>query len=148
MIVHYMERNIKLKIATIEDLNSIIEVGDLLFDNKINIELAIEFLADPRHHLAVAYDGKHLVGMMSGFHYEHPDKQAQLFINEAGVLDRHQGKGIGRRLIEFLCRYSKDLGCKEAWVLTEKSNVSARKAYKSAGGIENPGDFIMVEYSL
>ena len=44
-----------------------------------------EFLADPRHHLAVAIDAHgRVVGMASGVHYLHPDKPPQIFFNEVG----------------------------------------------------------------
>ena len=140
--------NIKLKLASIEDLSAMIKVGDKLFDHPIKPDRAKEFLNDPRHHLVVAYDGNDIVGMASGFHYVHPDKDPVLFVNEASVRDKYQNKGIGRSLIRFLCKYGKDQGFKEAWVATEQSNVAARKAYIAAGGIEDPEPIVLVEYIL
>ena len=45
-----------------------------VFDNECDPLLIAEFLADARHHLAVAIDGAQLVGFASGVHYIHPDK--------------------------------------------------------------------------
>ena len=55
-----------------------------------------EFLADSRHHLAVAVDEGRVVGMASAVHYVHPDKPPELWINEVGVAPTHRGLGIGR----------------------------------------------------
>lgn len=57
-----------------------------VFDGPINSELTKEFLIDPRHHLAVAVsqDGQ-VVGMASAVHYVHPDKPAQMFINDGSA---------------------------------------------------------------
>ena len=69
-----MDNEIKLKLATLDDLPAMIEVGDLLFDYSIKPDRASEFLNDPRHHLILAYDETDIVGMASGFHYIHPDR--------------------------------------------------------------------------
>lgn len=49
-------------------------VAPQVFDNAVDPRRAAEFLADPRHHLAVALDADVVVGMASGVHYVHPDK--------------------------------------------------------------------------
>ena len=51
------------------------KVADGTFDNDIDRDTAARFLADPRHHIAVAIDGGTVVGFASGVHYFHPDKQ-------------------------------------------------------------------------
>jgi len=64
-----------------------------VFDNPINAEWTREFLADPRHHIAVAIDDGLVVGFASGVHYIHPDKPAELWINEVGVAPAHRRRG-------------------------------------------------------
>ncbi len=66
----------------------------------------------------------------------HPDKDPQLFINEVSVIKAYQNEGIGRKLVKCLCKYGKELGCAEAWIATEKSNIPAQKAYLSAVGLK------------
>ena len=139
---------INIQLATSEDITAIEEVGDQLFDHKIKPERTLEFLNDPRHHLFLAYDKKHIVGMASGFHYLHPDKDPILFVNEVGVLETHQNQGIARRLVRQLCEYGKKLGCTEAWVATEHSNTAARKAFVAAQGVEHPQPIVMISYTL
>ncbi len=140
--------DITYKSATNDDLSALIEAGDDLFDNQVKQERALEFLRDQRHHLLLAYKDQKVVGMASGFHYVHPDKDPALFINEVGVMDEFQSQGIGRQLIEHLCELAKSLGCVEAWVATEQSNIAARKAYKAAGGIEEEESIVLYEYKL
>lgn len=109
-----------------------------VFDNEIDPRWTAEFLADARHHLAVALDGDRVVGMASAVHYVHPDKPPELWINEVGVAPTHQGRGIGRRLMEALFTRGRELGCREAWLGTEESNVAARRLYAAVGGREAP----------
>lgn len=116
------------------DASVLDHVADDVFDLPVDAALSAEFLADPRHHLAVALDGDLVVGMASGVHYVHPDKPPQLFINEVGVASSHQGRGIGRRVLDALLEHGRELGCSEAWVLTDESNSIAQKLYASAGG--------------
>ncbi|GAA4274718.1 GNAT family N-acetyltransferase [Aquimarina gracilis] len=139
---------ITYKTATLDDLEAMIKVGDTLFDYPIKPERAQEFLSDPRHHLLLAYHENTIVGMASGLHYVHPDKDPQLFINEASVVESYQNKGIGRALIQQLCEYGKNLGCKEAWVATEKSNLPAQRAYLAANGIQDIEEIVLFEFNL
>lgn len=113
------------------------DVADGVFDYDVQPELAEEFLGDSRHHLAVALDGQTVVGMASAFHYVHPDKRPQMFLNEAGVAPPYQGRGLGRRLVQTLLTHAATLGCTEAWIATEVDNIAARKAYAAAGGVED-----------
>ena len=114
-----------------------------VFDNDVDPLLRSEFFADPRHHLAVAIEDGVVVGMASAVHYVHPDKPAQLFINEVGVAPSHQRRGFGRRLVDVLVRLATDLQCTEAWVLTDRENVIAQRLYEGAGGETPPDQCIM-----
>lgn len=52
-----------------------------VFDHPIDSRLTAEFLADARHHVAVAVDEGMVVGFASGVHYAHPDKPCELCVN-------------------------------------------------------------------
>jgi GNAT superfamily N-acetyltransferase len=119
-----------------------------VFDHDVDPRWTAEFLADPRHHLAVALDAETVVGMASAVHYVHPDKPPQLFVNEVGVAPSHQGQGIGRRLMEALLDHARALGCREAWVLTDYDNAAARRLYAAAGGEEATEPTLMVSFRL
>jgi aminoglycoside 6'-N-acetyltransferase I len=124
------------------DAHVLDRVASGVFDNAIDPHWTAEFLADPRHHLAVALDADLVVGMASGVHYVHPDKAPQLFINEVGIAPSHQGRGLGRQLVDRLVRLSMELGCTEAWVLTDRSNTVAQRLYAGAGA-SSPEECIM-----
>lgn len=68
------------------------DVADGVFDHPLRDELVQEFLDDPRHHLAVAVDEGCVVGMASAVHYIHPDKPAELWVNEVGVAESVRGQ--------------------------------------------------------
>src|SRR5687767_3857571 len=110
------------------------DVAPGVFDDAIEPRLVLEFLSDPRHHLAVAIDSCQVIGFASGVHYVHPDKPAELWINEVGVAPSHQGRGIGKAIMRTLLQHATDLGCRAAWVLTDRSNHAAMRLYASTGG--------------
>ncbi len=117
-----------------------------VFDYAVQPKLSIEFLTDPRHHLAVAMDGNVVVGIASAVDYVHPDKSVELWINEVGVAEEYQRQGIGRRLLQALFKLGGELGCKEAWVLTEHHNISAQKLYAAVNG--EPAPVVMYSFKL
>lgn len=117
------------RILAAGDLDSLASVAAGVFDHAIDPRLAAEFLADPRHHIVVAIDDGMVVGMATGVHYVHPDKPAELFINEVGVAATHRRRGIARQLVGALLAHARTIGCREAWVLTEPSNAAARELY-------------------
>ncbi|MBC7562678.1 MAG: GNAT family N-acetyltransferase [Gemmatimonadaceae bacterium] len=121
-------------------------VAPQVFDEPVNGAWCTEFLADSRHHLAVALHGPLVVGMASAVHYLHPDKPNEMLINEAGVSESYRDLGIGRRLLAALLAHATLLGCEGAWVLTEASNAAARRMYAAAGGIEKQDAPVMIEF--
>ena len=124
------------------DASVLDNVAPSVFDNAIDPRWTAEFLSDPRHHLTVAIDEGRVVGMASAIHHVHPDKAPYLWISEIAVAPPYQGRGIGRRLMERLLDRGRELGCREAWVGTERSNTAARRLYAAVGGVESPEDSV------
>jgi ribosomal protein S18 acetylase RimI-like enzyme len=120
-----------------------------VFDHAIDPEAARAFLADPRLHLAVAIDDGVVVGMVSAVHYHHPDKPVpELWIDEAGVASTHQGRGLGKALLAAMFAHGRELGCAQAWVLTERTNEAALRLYRAAGGVEESETTVMLSFAL
>jgi GNAT superfamily N-acetyltransferase len=120
-----------------------------VFDDPIDARAAEAFLADARHHLAVAIDEGVVVGFASAVHYLHPDKpRPEMWINEVGVAPTHRGRGIARAILRALLDTARGLGCTEAWVLTDRGNTPARKLYASVGGTEFDGDTVGYGFEL
>jgi aminoglycoside 6'-N-acetyltransferase I len=124
-------------------------VADGVFDQPIDSLGAARFLADSRHHLAVAIDTGLVVGFASAVHYFHPDKPVpELFVNEVGVAPSHQGRGLGKAILRCLLQHGRELGCAQGWVLTDRSNQPAMRLYAASGGSEFPSDQVMYSFAL
>ena len=138
--------DIRLLVAGDEALLS--SVAPEVFDGPVDPALVAEFLSDPRHHLAAAIADGRVVGMASAVHYVHPDKPPELWINEVGVSPKHRKLGLGRRLLDALRETGRSVGCRAAWVLTDRSNEAARRLYASVGATEATGDPVMFELEI
>lgn len=123
-------------------------VADGVFDDPVDAVATSRFLRAPHHHLAVAIEDGVVVGFVSALHIEHPDKpQPELWINEIGVAPARQRAGIARALLHRMFERARDLGCTEAWVLTDRSNAAAMALYASCGA-DQPSDHVMVTFRL
>lgn len=111
-------------------------VADDVFDNPVDPALARAFLADPRHHIVVAIDEGQVVGFVSAVDYIHPDKPTELWINETSVAPTLRGQGLAKAMLLAMFAHGHRLGCGEAWVLTDTTNIAANALYRSVGGIE------------
>ena len=136
----------EIRLLTSGDAPVLERVAPGVFDEPVQQRWTQEFLADARHHLIVALDEGLVVGMVSALHYVHPDKAPQLWINEIGVAPSHVRRGIGRQLLDAILAHGRTLGCTEAWLGTEATNVAARHLYESAGAM--PEAFILYEFPL
>jgi ribosomal protein S18 acetylase RimI-like enzyme len=112
-------------------------VADGVFDHPVDSTLTAEFLRDPRHHLCVGIQENIVVAFAFAVHYVNPDKSPQLWINEVGVSPSHQRKGFANAVLTALLSLGHELGCTEAWVLTDENNAAARALYRSVGGMES-----------
>lgn len=138
----------EVRILAASDLTVLEHVEEGVFDNPVRLTWAARFLSNPDHLLAVAIQDGVVIGMATAIAYPHPDKPPQLFINEAGVCERCQGQGVGKRLVQKLLEAGGGLGCAEAWVATEEDNVAARALYSAAGGTEETGRAVVFTWKL
>ena len=69
-----------------------------LFDGPSDPAATARFLADPDHHLLVAYNADDWpVGFVSGVEMTHPDKGTEMFLYELAVPEPARRRGTGRR---------------------------------------------------
>ncbi|HWA30588.1 MAG TPA: GNAT family N-acetyltransferase [Rhizomicrobium sp.] len=141
-----MSADVRMLRAGEEDV--LLHAAPGVFDYPVQPHLAREFLSDPRHHIAVALDGGAAVGFASAVQYIHPDKPAELWINEVGVAPSHRRQGLAKTILEVLLDHGRTLGCSAAWVLTDTDNTAARALYGSAGGEELSRNTVHVEFKL
>jgi ribosomal protein S18 acetylase RimI-like enzyme len=139
---------VEIHLVTAANAALLDRVDDDVFDHAVRPDLVDAFVANPSNLLAVAVEDGIVVGMATGIAYVHPDKPAQLFVNEIGVAARCRRRGLGARLIAALLRRGRELGCDEAWVATEEGNLAARALYASLGGREDRDRAVVFTFPL
>lgn len=140
--------DVAVRVLGHDELAVLNNVAPDVFDGPVDPRWAAEFLADSRHHLAVAIVDGVVVGMASGVHYVHPDKPPQLWVNEVGVAPPFQNRGIGRQLMRALFARGREVGCTKGWLGTEVGNAAARRLYQAVGGVEDAEPFVLVNFDL
>jgi GNAT superfamily N-acetyltransferase len=114
-----------------------------LFDEAPQPAATRRFLAEPNHHLLVAYRDDRPVGFVSGVETTHPDKGTEMFLYELGVDEPERRRGVGRALVQALARLARERGCYGMWTGTESDNEAALATYASAGGEASEGTTIL-----
>ncbi len=115
-------------------------------DNWINER----FFEDDNNIMYVAIIDGMVVGQIYGYILERFDMpKKQLFLYSIDVLESYQKKGIGKALVyKFLDHLITD-EYHNAFVLTNKGNVSAMSLYKSTGGkrvVSDEGEEILFKW--
>jgi ribosomal protein S18 acetylase RimI-like enzyme len=123
-----------VRIERVTDAAGVEAAGPLL-DRPPAADATRRFLADPGHHLLVAYEADVPAGFVTGVEMTHPDKGTEMFLYELGVSEGLRSRGIGRSLVAALAQLARDRGCYGMWVLTGPGNAAAQTAYSAAGGV-------------
>jgi ribosomal protein S18 acetylase RimI-like enzyme len=123
-----------VRIERVTDAAGVEAAGPLL-DRPPAADATRRFLADPGHHLLVAYEADVPAGFVTGVEMTHPDKGTEMFLYELGVAEGLRSRGIGRSLVAALAQLARDRGCYGMWVLTDPGNAAAQTAYSAAGGV-------------
>jgi ribosomal protein S18 acetylase RimI-like enzyme len=105
-----------------------------LFDDPPKKGAVAKFLADPNHHLLIAYSHGVPVGFVTGVEVTHPDKGTEMFLYELSVEEGHRHHGIGSALVKELAEVAEKNGCYGMWVLADDDNAAAAATYRKAGG--------------
>ena len=113
-----------------------VHAARLLFDGRPDPAATRRFLAEPTHHLLVAYDAGSPVRFVTGAELTHPDKGTEMFLYELGVDEAARGRSVGRTLVRALADIAREAGCYDMWVLADADNAAARATYARAGGCE------------
>lgn len=100
-----------------------------LFDDPPRKDATTRFLAEPTHHLLLAYEDGRPAGFVSGVEVTHPDKGTEMFLYELGVAEQFRRRGIGRALLRALAALARGRGCYGMFVLTDDWNEAALATY-------------------
>jgi aminoglycoside 6'-N-acetyltransferase I len=129
-----------------EDVFLFDHVSDDVFDEPIDRDRLVRYLSEPNHLMAVAIDEQgRVLAQGAAVIHRHPDKPTELYVDELGVAPSHHRQGIGRKLLEELLAWGRELGCELTWVGTEVDNFPARGLYENFG---QPSNFVMYEWNL
>lgn len=117
-----------------------------VFDEAVSRDRLFAYLRSPGHHMLVARVDGEIVAQVAAVVHRHPDKTAELYLDEVGVTPALQRQGIAGRMVDMMLGLGRELGCGESWVGAEHDNVAARALYRGRGGEES--DFVMYLYDL
>jgi ribosomal protein S18 acetylase RimI-like enzyme len=110
-----------------------------LFDDPVDEEATIAFLADERHHLLVGYIGGQPAGFVTGVELLHPDKpRPEMFLYELEVAPAYRRRGVARALMQRLVHLCHERACGEMFTLTGEENEAAQATYRAAWGEAEP----------
>jgi ribosomal protein S18 acetylase RimI-like enzyme len=102
-------------------------------------------LSNPANLLFVALLNQVVVGFLWAHRLDRlPEGRPHFFIYEIDVLQEHQRRGIGRKLIEATLSVARQNDA-ETFVLTNRSNQQAVRFYRATGGeVESSDDLLFV----
>ncbi|WP_257141606.1 GNAT family N-acetyltransferase [Enterococcus faecium] len=75
-----------------------------------------------------------------------PDGKTMFYLHSIGMLPNYQDKGYGSKLLSFIKEYSKEIGCSEMFLITDKGNPRACHVYEKLGGKNDYKDEIVYVY--
>ncbi|MCU1367115.1 MAG: hypothetical protein JWN39_2754 [Ilumatobacteraceae bacterium] len=109
-----------------------------LFDHPPTRAWTTQFIADPIHHLILAFDDSAgtdaaAIGFVSGVETTHPDKGTEMFVYELAVDESHRRRGVATALMAELTAIARAAGCYGMWVGTDADNAAAIATYRRAG---------------
>lgn len=110
------------------------KVAPDVFDEPIHPGRLEAYLLEPGHLMLLAVDDDTVVGQCAAVIHRHPDKPAELYVDEVGTASTHRRQGIATRLVEAMFAWGRELGCGEAWLGTELDNLEANRLYGKLGG--------------
>jgi GNAT superfamily N-acetyltransferase len=128
--------------------DALVYEAEPLFDRPAQAGATRRFLAEPGHHLLVAYEDDDPVGFVSGVETTHPDKGTELFLYELAVAEPYRGRGIGRALVTALAELARERGCYGMWVAADDGNAAALRTYAAAAGRPTKPGTVVVQWDL
>jgi ribosomal protein S18 acetylase RimI-like enzyme len=82
------------------------------------------------------FEGKPAGFLTAYFLQRFDNKKKEILLYGIGVAKKFRRKGVGKELTNATKLWGKQLGAKEMWVLTNRSNNPAMALYRSTGGVQ------------
>jgi ribosomal protein S18 acetylase RimI-like enzyme len=125
--------DIEIKRLSVGDEAILEYIATDVFDEAIDPKLLTAYLAEANHHMIAAIKNGEVVGQIRAVIHKHPDRADELYIDNLGVTPSLQRQGIATKLLNEMLELGKSLGCKDAWLATERDNEQAKRFYESYG---------------
>lgn len=85
-------------------------VAPEVFNEPVCADRLNAYLAEPSHHRIVAIADGQIVGQCAAVVHRHPDKVAELYIDEVGTALGYRRRGIARSMIAAMLEWGRALG--------------------------------------
>lgn len=126
----------------LELMEEVLKDDNMLF----NVDYLKNFINTKNTYGFIAKDNNKVVGFAYGYNLERPDGKSMFYLHSIGMLPNYQNNGYGSKLLSYIKEYSKNLGCKEMFVITDKGNPRACHVYEKLGGINDYEDEVVYVY--
>lgn len=119
----------------------------LIDDNMVfDIDNLKGFLNDTSSFGFIAKENNKIIGFAYCYTLLRPDGKTMFYLHSIGMLPNYQDKGYGSKLLSFIKEYSKEIGCSEMFLITDKGNPKACHVYEKLGGKNDYKDEIVYVY--
>jgi aminoglycoside 6'-N-acetyltransferase I len=109
------------------------QVAEDVFDGPIDPVRLAAYLGGAGHLMVVALQDGRVVGQGRAIVHRHPDAPNELYVDNLGVAPALFRQGVGRRIMDALFAWGRELGCESGWVATETDNAPAIGLYTRLG---------------
>ena len=120
---------LEIRRVSASDSTLFASVADDVFNDAISPSQIGMYLSAPETMLVVALDKGQVIGQVTAVVHRHPDRGDDLYIDDVGVAPAHWRRGIASRMIDEICLWAKERGCREAWLATDPDNKAAQGLY-------------------
>ncbi|CAG4707333.1 acetyltransferase (plasmid) [Enterococcus faecalis] len=131
LVLSLAEQDERIRIVTLEGSRANINIpkkNDLEFmeevlidDNMVfDIDNLKGFLNDTSSFGFIAKENNKIIGFAYCYTLLRPDGKTMFYLHSIGMLPNYQDKGYGSKLLSFIKEYSKEIGCSEMFLITDK----------------------------
>ena len=129
-------------------LSKTLNMEEVLIDDNMvfDIDNLKGFLNDTSSFGFIAKENNKIIGFAYCYTLLRPDGKTMFYLHSIGMLPNYQDKGYGSKLLSFIKEYSKEIGCSEMLLITDKGNPRACHVYEKLGGKNDYKDEIVYVY--
>lgn len=135
-------------VSDLSPVKKLIFMEEVLIDDNMvfDIDNLKGFLNDTSSFGFIAKENNKIIGFAYCYTLLRPDGKTMFYLHSIGMLPNYQDKGYGSKLLSFIKEYSKEIGCSEMFLITDKGNPRACHVYEKLGGKNDYKDEIVYVY--